>query len=93
MKTLLILIGHDHSKLTRRAIKLAYKLYHDCGVMDQVHTDIRGCIDSVGRDAALEMIEWLIKPERCGDPNVRKHYAELEKADVQKLNLDWEEEW
>ena len=61
--------------------------------MDQVHADIRGCVDSVGRDAALEVIEWLIKPERCCDLNVRKHYAELEKADVQKPNLDREEEW
>ena len=92
-KTLFILTGHDHNKLTRRAIKVAYKLYHDCGVMDQVHTDIRGYVDGVGRDTALEMIESLIKPELCGTPNVRKYYAELENVDVQKLDLDREEEW
>ena len=39
------------------------------------------------------MIESLIKPELCGTPNVRKYYAELKNVDVQKLDLDREEEW
>ena len=38
----------------------------------------------------MEMIESLIKPERNGDPNARRYYAELEKVDIQELNLDQE---
>ena len=93
MKTLFILTGRDHNKLTRRAIKIAYKMYHESCVMHQVHSDIQGYVDGVGRDGALEMIEWLIKLERNADPNVREYYAELERIDVRKLNLDQEEEW
>ena len=93
MKTLFILTGRDHNKLTRRAIKIAYKTYYDSCVMHQVHSDIQKYVDGVGRDAALEMIECLIKLERNGDPNVREYYAELEQIDVQALNLDQEEEW
>ena len=93
MKTLFILTRRDHNKLTRRAVKLAYKMYYDSGLMDQFHTDIRRYINGVGWVPAMEMIESLIKPERNGDPNVRRYYAELEKVDVQKLNLDQEKEW
>ena len=93
MKTLFILTSCDHNKLTRRAIKVAYKIYYDSGLMNQFHADIRASIDGVRQKPALEMIECLIKPERNGDPNVRKYYTDLKKADVQKLNLDQEEEW
>ena len=93
MKTLFILTSRDHNKLTRRAIKVAYKTYYDSGLMNQFHTDIRAYINGVGQKPALEMIECLIKPERNGDPNVRKYYTDLEKVDVRKLNLDQEEEW
>ena len=93
MKTLFILTSHDHNKLTRRAIKVAYKIYYDSGLMNQFHNDIQAYIDGVGQKPALEMIESLIKPERNGDPNVRKYYAGLERVNVRKLNLDQEEEW
>ena len=93
MKTLFILTSRDYKKLTRRAIKVAHMTYYVSGLMNQIHTDVRGYIDGIGRDGALEMIESLIKPELNGDPNVRKYYADLEKGDVRKLNLDQEEEW
>ncbi|KAG6380422.1 hypothetical protein JVT61DRAFT_8552 [Boletus reticuloceps] len=93
METLFILTGRDHKKLTRRAIKLAYTTYHESGVMGQAHTDIQGYRDRVGRDGTLELIESLIKPERSGDLTVKDYFAEISKLDIQKLNLDQEEEW
>jgi len=91
METLFILTARDHNKLTRRAIKLAYSTYHDSGVMNQVHAHIQTYRDLDGRDAALDMIESLLKPERSGDSNVKNYYSKL---DIQKLNLDsQEEEW
>ena len=41
----------------------------------------------------MGMIRSLVKPERNSDPNVRRYYAGPEKVDMQKLNLDQEEEW
>jgi hypothetical protein len=94
METLFILAARDHNKLTRRAIKLAYSTYHASEVMNQAHADIQKYRDFDGRDAALEMIESLIKPERCGDSNVKDYYADINKLDIRKLNLEsQEEEW
>ena len=94
METLFILTARDHSKLTRRAIKLAYTTYHASDVMIQAHAHIQIHRDLDGRDAALEMIESLIKPERSGDSNVKDYYADISKLDIQKLNLEsQEEEW
>ena len=94
MESLFILTARDHNKLTRRAIKLAYSTYHDSGVMNQTHAQIQIYRDLDGRDAALEMIESLLKPERSGDSNVKNYYAEISKLDIRKLNLDsQEEEW
>ena len=61
--------------------------------MGQVHKDIQGYVDGIGRDAALDMIEHLIKLERNADPDVKAYYAELERIAVRKLDLDQEEEW
>ena len=94
METLFILTARDHNKLTRRAIKLAYSTYHDSGVMNRAHARIQTHRDLDGRDAALEMIESLIKPEQSGDSNVKDYYAEISKLDIRKLNLEsQEEEW
>ena len=94
METLFILTTRDHNKLTRRAIKLAYSTYHASDVINQAHAHIQTYRDLNGRDAALEMIESLIKPGRSGDLNVKNYYAEISKLDIQKLNLDsQEEEW
>jgi hypothetical protein len=94
METLFILTARDHNKLTRRVIKLAYSTYHASDVMNQAHADIQKYRDLDGRDSALEMIESLIKPERCGDSNVKDYYSEIGKLDIRKLNLEsQEEEW
>ena len=73
VKTLIILTRRDRNKLTRRAVKLTYKMYCDSSLMNQFHTDFRGCINSVGRVPAMGMIESLTKPERNGDPNIRRY--------------------
>ena len=93
MKTLFILTSRDHKKLTRQAIRFAYQIYYESCVMDQVHNDIQGYDDGIGRDAVLDMIEHLIKLEWNADPDVKAYYAELEQIDVRKLDLDQEEEW
>ncbi|KAF8126776.1 hypothetical protein EV363DRAFT_1173665 [Boletus edulis] len=93
METLFILTCRDHNKLTRRAVKLVYTAYYESVVMKQAHTDILGYSDGVGRGGALEMIECLIKPERSGDMNMKKYFAEIRKWDIQGLNLDHEEDW
>ncbi|KAF8452822.1 hypothetical protein L210DRAFT_3499666 [Boletus edulis BED1] len=93
METLFILTCRDHNKLTRRAVKLAYTTYYESVVMKQAHTDILGYSDGVGRGGALEMIECLIKPERSGDMNMKKYFAEIRKWDIQGLDLDHEEDW
>ena len=46
--------------------------------MDQVHSDIQGYVDGVRHDAALDMIDHLIKLEWNADPDVKMYYAELE---------------
>ena len=93
METLFILAARDHNKLTRRAIKVACGAYRDSGVMNRAHADIQKYRDFDGQDAALEIIESLIKPERSGDSNVKDYYADIHKLDIQKQNLDQEEEW
>ena len=93
METLFILTARDHNKLTRRAIKLAYSTYYQSDVMKQAHARIETYRDLDGRDAALETIESLIKPERCGDSNVKDYYAEISKRDIGKINLDSQEDW
>ncbi|KAF8551839.1 hypothetical protein OG21DRAFT_1512224 [Imleria badia] len=92
METLFILTARDHNKLTRRAIKLAFSAYHESGVMNQAHANIQSYRGIDGRDVALEMIESLIKPERSGDSNVKNYYAEINKMDIGKLNLDSQDE-
>jgi len=93
MELLFILTSSDHKKLTRHAIKLAYTTYFDSDMKRQVHADIETYRDFEGRDAALEMIESLIKPERSGGST--DCYAKVGELvqDIPKLNLDQEEEW
>ena len=93
METLFILTARDHNKLTRRAIKLAYSAYYQSDVMKQAHARIQTYRDLEGRDAALEMIESLIKPERFGDSNVKDYYAEIGRRDTGRINLDSQEGW
>ncbi|KAI9570997.1 hypothetical protein HD554DRAFT_2077105 [Boletus coccyginus] len=93
MELLFILTSRDHNKLTRRAIKLAYSIYYDSDLRKQVHADIEAYRDFEGRDAALEMIEYLIKPEQSG--NSTDCYAKVGALvqDISNLNLDQEEDW
>ena len=93
METLFILTARGHNKLTRRAIKVAYSIYHDSNVMIRAHAHIQTYRNLDGRDAALEMIESLIRPERSVDSNVKDYYAEISKLDILGTNLDREEEW
>jgi len=88
MELLFILTSRDYNKLTRRAIKLAYITYFDSDTKKQAHGKIQTYRDLDGRDAALEMIESLIKPERSGGWNL----VDVGVSDVRKLNLDQEEE-
>ena len=94
METLFILTARDHNKLTRRAIKVAYNIYHDSNEMIRAHAHIQTYRNLDGRDAALEMIDSLIRPERSGDSNVKDYYADISKLDIRRLNLNsQEEEW
>ena len=91
METLSILT--DHKTLTRRAIKAACGAYHDSSLMTRTRVCIQGYRELDGRDVALEMIEDLIKPERYGDLCIKNFYAEINKRDLGKQNLDEDEEW
>ena len=91
METLSILT--DHKTLTRRAIKAACGAYHDSSLMTRTRVCIQGYRELDGRDVALEMIEDLIKPERFGDLSIKNYYAEINKRDLGKQNLDEDEEW
>ena len=93
METLSILTDRKHKTLTRRAIKAACGAYHDSSLMTQTRVCIQGYRELDGRDAALEMIEDLIKPERYGDLCIKNFYAEINKRDLGKQNLDEDEEW
>ena len=94
METLFILTAHYPNKLTRRTIKLAYSTYLNSNVMIRAHAHIQTYRNLDGRDAALEMIDSLIRPERSGDSNVKDYYAAISKLDIRRLNLDsQEEEW
>ena len=53
--------------------------YYDSGLMNQVHVNIQNRCDLTGRDEALQMIEYLIKPEQCGDSSVKDYFAEINK--------------
>jgi len=93
MELLFILTSGNHKKLTRHTIKLAYTTYFDSATNRQVHADIETYRDFKEWDAALEMIESLIKPERSsGSTDCYTKVGELVQ-DIPKLNLDQEEEW
>ena len=96
MELLFILTSRaDYNRLTRRAIKLAYSTYYDSGTRKRAHAKIQTYRDVDGRDAALEMIESLIEPERSGGSDTTDCYAKVGELvqDISKLNLDQEEEW
>jgi len=90
MELLFILTSRDHNKLTRRAIKLAYTTYHASDTKKRVHAVIQRYRNVDSRDAALDMIKSLIDPEYCAGWNLN---AEVSASDMQKMNLDREEEW
>jgi len=92
MELLFILTSRDHNKLTRRVIKLAYIAYYDSNAKKDAHGKIQTYRDLDGRDAALDMIESLIKPERGGGSNMTDCYAKVGTLDIRKLNLEQEEE-
>jgi len=89
MELLFILTSRDHNKLTRRVIKLAYIAYYDSDAKKDAHSKILTYRDLDGRDAALEMIESLIRPERG---NMTDCYAKVGMLDIRTLNVDKEEE-
>jgi len=95
MGLLFMLTSRDHNKLTRRAVKLAYSTYYTSDTKKQAHVHIETYRDFEGRDAALEMIESLIKPEGSRGSDMTDCYARVGALDIQKLNLDKEdeEEW
>ena len=93
METLSILTDRKHKMLTRRAIKAACEAYRKSNLTTQTRDCIQHYRELDGRDAALEMIKDLIKPERCGDLSIKTYYAEINKRDLGKQNLDEDEEW
>ena len=90
METLFILADRKHKMLTRRAIKAACEAYRDSSLMTVCIQRYRELDE---RDAASEMIEDLIKPERCNDSSIKNYYAEINKRDLGKQSLDQDEEW
>lgn len=93
METLFILTGGEHKRLIRRIIKLACRTYSKSDVMAQAHNQIQAYRDLDGRDAALDMIETLIKPKQSGTLDMRSYFDEVGKLDLGALNLDRDEEW
>ncbi|KAI9567607.1 hypothetical protein HD554DRAFT_2105264, partial [Boletus coccyginus] len=77
MELLFILTSRDYNRLTRRAIKLAYSTYYESGTKKRAHTKIQAYRDVDGRDAALEMIESLIKPEGSGGSGMTDCYEKV----------------
>ncbi|KAI6023591.1 hypothetical protein BKA83DRAFT_4261648 [Pisolithus microcarpus] len=91
METLFIITEGRHERVGRRAIKLAYNAYNDSAVKAWAHNQIEAYRELEGRDAALEMIERLIKPVDSDD-NANYH-AKIRKLALDPVNLNQDEPW
>ncbi|KAI6112628.1 hypothetical protein F5141DRAFT_736255 [Pisolithus sp. B1] len=92
METLFIITEGRHERVGRRAIKLAYNAYNDSAVKAWAHAQIELYRELDGRDAALEMIERLIKPADSDD-NANDYHAEIRKLVLDPVNLSQDEPW
>ncbi|KAI6142035.1 hypothetical protein EDD17DRAFT_1515937 [Pisolithus thermaeus] len=92
METLFIITEGRHERVGRRAIKLAYNAYNDSEVKAWAHAQIESYRELDGRDAALEMIERLIKPADSDD-NANGYHAEIRKLLLDPVNLSQDEPW
>ncbi|KAI6095741.1 hypothetical protein EDD16DRAFT_1501369, partial [Pisolithus croceorrhizus] len=92
METLFIITEGRHERVGRRAIKLAYNAYNDSEVKAWAHAQIESYRELDGRDAALEMIERLIKPADSDD-NANGYHAEIRKLVLDPVNLSQDEPW
>ncbi|KAI6114974.1 hypothetical protein EDD16DRAFT_1709002 [Pisolithus croceorrhizus] len=92
METLFIITEGRHERVGRRAIKLAYNAYNNSAVKAWAHAQIELYRELDGRDAALEMIERLIKPADSDD-NANDYHAEIRKLVLDPVNLSQDEPW
>ncbi|KAI6095738.1 hypothetical protein EDD16DRAFT_1720508 [Pisolithus croceorrhizus] len=92
METLFIITEGRHERVGRRATKLAYNAYNDSEFKAWAHAQIEAYRELDGRDAALEMIERLIKPADSDD-NANGYHAELRKLVLDPVNLSQDEPW
>lgn len=91
METLFMITEGRHDRVGRRAIKLAFKAYNNSAVKAWAHNQIEAYRELEGRDAALEMIERLIKSvDSEDDANYR---AEIRKLALDPVNLSQDEPW
>ncbi|KAI6127408.1 hypothetical protein EDD16DRAFT_1473345 [Pisolithus croceorrhizus] len=91
METLFIITAGRHERVGSRAIKLAYNAYNNSAVKAWVHNQIESYRELEGRDAALEMIEYLIKSTDSEDNG--NYHAEIRKLVLDPVNLSQDEPW
>ncbi|KAI5984716.1 hypothetical protein EDD15DRAFT_2479444 [Pisolithus albus] len=85
METLFNVSGGRCEWVGRRAIKLAYKAYDNSAVKAWAHSQIESYCELEGQDAALEMIERLIKPANSDDN--ANYRVNLEKLALHPMSL------
>ena len=83
----------NEKKLTRRAIKRAFTIYHDSQMKANAHSRIREFDFSntqiPGRDIILDEIIFLVKNSCTDDPEVSQSLARIPLADLAG-DEDWD---